>query len=426
MNAKASRKGQEGGALAITLLLLMGLTALGAAFMTTSRTETQIAGNVMRHTQALYLAEAGLNEALARLHRPTGASYIGEDLFAPNPGWGTYLVLSSGNSALDPDYSDAEDDGLDNDIDGSTDETGEAYPEVLSAQSALASPLNYPWVRITYSLDNAGNLIRFGDHDDNPTTRPRKNLVDGDPVVFITARGEQGTSRRTLEVEVVRTPAPYMDACIYTEDDNFKFNGNSFLISGYDHDPATGDSIPGADGLPAIVTTQDPNNILDDIAVDQEGQVIGPEGESSVESSQYDMDLEAIVAEYAGYADFRYLGDTNNPNTSGWGGLDDYHIVYVKEGDLHLSGNTDGGGLLLIEGSMIVTGQFTWYGLVIVLGDINFAGGGAGIHIYGGVLANGQVTRNDIGGQADILYCSYTLQRLSELKGFQILSWNEH
>jgi hypothetical protein len=425
MNAIVSRKGQEGGALAITLLLLMGLTALGAVFMTTSRTETQIAGNVMRHTQSLYLAEAGLNEAMARLYRPTSTSFIGEDTSAPHPGWGKYLVLTSGNSALDPNYGAADSDGLDNDLDGLSDESGEAYPEVPSAQSSLENPLNYPWVRITYSLDASNNLIRYGDTDDNPTTRPVKNLTTGDPVILVTSRGEQGTSKRTLEVELVRTPAPYMDACVYTEDDVFKFNGQRCIVSGFDHDPATGDTIPGAPGVPAIVTTADPNAILADIDPNQEDQVVGPDGPASVAACPYDLDLEGWVNEYSPYADFRYVGDTDNPNTTGWGGLDDYNIVYVKGGDLHLSGSNQGGGLLLVEGSLLVSGAFTWYGMAIVLGDINFTGGGDGIHVYGGVMSHGQVTRNDIGGQADILYCSYTLQKLSELKGFQVLSWKE-
>jgi hypothetical protein len=36
-------------------------------------------------------------------------------------------------------------------------------------------------------------------------------------------------------------------------------------------------------------------------------------------------------------------------------------------------------------------GQFTWYGLVLVLGDITFTGG-SGIHIWGCVLTQGGMT----------------------------------
>jgi hypothetical protein len=88
----------------ITMLLLMGLTALGAALMMTSRTETQIMGNEIRYAQALCLAEAGLNEAVARIATPASSQYIAEDVTAPNPGWGRYIVLAKGNSVYDPDF----------------------------------------------------------------------------------------------------------------------------------------------------------------------------------------------------------------------------------------------------------------------------------------------------------------------------------
>ncbi len=425
MTVKSCREDQEGSALAITLLLLMGLSALGTVFMTTSRTETQIVGNEIRYSQALYAAEGGLHEAMARLSDVGAGSYVGENMQNPNKGWGLYLVTAAGNSSRDPDYAHTESDGVDNDLDGLIDESGEAYPEVLSAQSALADPIDYPWVRVSYGLDGSGNLIRYGDHDDNPTTRPRKNPVSGSPVVYVTARGERGTAGRTLEVELVKRPGPYVKTCIYSEDDNFKFDGNAFLISGYDHDPATGDSIPGAPGVTAIVTTEDPNNILAAIQSFQEDQVIGPDGEANVEGCSYDLDLEGYVAHYSPYADFRYEGSSTISNVSDWGGMDDFKIVYVKDGDLHLSGNCWGGGLLLVDGSLTITGKFTWYGLIIGLGDIDLSGGGNGIHIYGGILSNGQVTRSDIGGQADIFYSSEMLNKLRELERLLVLSWNE-
>jgi hypothetical protein len=416
---------ENGGALAIAVLLLAGLTALGVVFMTTARTETQIAGNDMRITQSLYAAEAGLNEAMARLDDASSGTYVGENMQAPNQGWGVYIVTSSGNSARDPERADTAEDGLDNDIDGSIDESEETYPEVLSVQSVFSSQINYPWVRLSYCLDASNNILRYGDHDDNPTTVPRKNTARGAPIVVVDSRGERGLARKTLEVELVKTPSPYVKSCVYTEDDNFKFNGQSFLISGYDHDPASGDSIPGNPGVDAIVTTMDPGVILGALNSNQLDQVIGPEGEGSVDGTPYDLDLEAYVDHYSQYADFTYVGETSNPDVTGWGGMNDFHIVCVKNGDLHLSGVCTGGGLLLIDGSLLITGQFTWYGLIITLGDIDFGGGGNGVHIYGGILSSGNVTRNDIGGEADILYCSQMLRKLDELERYKILSWTE-
>jgi hypothetical protein len=81
--------------------------------------------------------------------------------------------------------------------------------------------------------------------------------------------------------------------------------------------------------------------------------------------------------------------------------------------------------LLLVDGSLIVSGGFTWYGLTVVLGDIDFLGGGKGIHIYGGVLTQGNVTRNNVGGTADILYSSEAIKKLEDVTRFEILSWKE-
>jgi hypothetical protein len=94
-------------------------------------------------------------------------------------------------------------------------------------------------------------------------------------------------------------------------------------------------------------------------------------------------------------------------------------------GDLHLTGDNQGGGLLIVDGDLDCTGQFTWYGLVLVLGSIRFSGGGAGIHIYGSVLTQGDLVSQTVGGNADILYSSIALGRLASLSPYMLVSWRE-
>ena len=54
---------------------------------------------------------------------------------------------------------------------------------------------------------------------------------------------------------------------------------------------------------------------------------------------------------------------------------------------------------------------------------ISLTGGGAGIHVYGQILAEGDDVY--IGGQADILYSSLALARLAEVNPYQVTSWRE-
>jgi hypothetical protein len=56
-----------------------------------------------------------------------------------------------------------------------------------------------------------------------------------------------------------------------------------------------------------------------------------------------------------------------------------YVVDYVN-GDLTLTGSTDGYGTLFVTGTLTFKGNFTWHGMVFVVGtgNIQFAGGGNG------------------------------------------------
>lgn len=424
MKRHDSRNEERGSAMVISLLVLLVLTVIGTMFLVQTNTETQIAGQDQRWTQSLFNAEAGCGEALARMSNPVDTTnYIGQaqDAWTTDPGWGTYVVTAAQASEQDPDAALAAADGLDNDGDGSIDESGERYPEVTTKQTG-SDMIPYPWVKVRYKL-NASNLpLLFGDHDNDITTPPELNLTRGMPVIVVTSQGEQGTANRTVEVEAVKYPFQTVNTALYCEDDDFAFHGTAFLVSGMDFDPATGDSIIGNPCVPGILTTMNPADIADDLKTNQRDNVEGSGAEPSVLSSPIDLDLEAMAAAYSAMATIilpsgSYANDT-------WGGYDDYKVVHCT-GDLHTSGQCEGGGLLIVDGDLDVTGQFIWYGLVIVLGDIKFTGGGMGIHIYGSVQCQGGVTEQVVGGNADILYSSEALARLATLSPYVVSSWRE-
>jgi hypothetical protein len=71
-----------------------------------------------------------------------------------------------------------------------------------------------------------------------------------------------------------------------------------------------------------------------------------------------------------------------------------------------------GQGVLLVEGDIQVTGQFEFYGPVIVKGSLITTGGGGGKHFYGGVIAaNVSLDDQKVLGTADILYSSCAVTR---------------
>jgi len=59
---------------------------------------------------------------------------------------------------------------LNNDLDGATDEASEHYPETGSKQAsmAVASRLDYPWVKVRYKLNGANQVAPLRGHDTTP------------------------------------------------------------------------------------------------------------------------------------------------------------------------------------------------------------------------------------------------------------------
>jgi len=424
MNRRYRIRNENGTAMVVALLALVVLTILGTLFLAQTKTETQIAGLDQRSNQALVHAEAGYGEVLARLTDSNDSvNYIGPEpySFSTKPGWGRYLVLVNGNSTQDPTRNRTGSDGLDNDLDGTVDESGEVYPESLTRQGGNA--INYPWVQVHYKLNGTNQPILFGDHDRNMSTPPQANLTWGLPMIVITARGGQGTAERTVEVEAVRPPFEVLDGAIYTEVDNFKFNGTQFLVSGKDHDPVTGAVIGGNPEVPGMLTTGNPGNITASLTGQQVNNVEGTGGEPSVSRATVDVDLDTLHDTYVAQRQVTLKADTTVSGVS-YGDLDHYTCVYCP-GNLHISGNTSGGGILIVDGDFVLSGSFTWYGVVLVMGSVTFTGGGSGIHVYGSVLTKGGMNQQTVGGNADIFYSTQALNRLTALSPYVVYNWRE-
>ena len=429
---KWERNPEAGNTLVVVLLVLFLLTSLGISYVAVTKGDKQIAGNQMISSQAFENAEAGISEVLLRMSDPNAGPtiYLGEQAGMYTAGWGKYVITDPGNSALDPNYNATLTDGLDNDGDAAVDEASEHYIERGSKQNlgmALSSKLDYPWVKVRYKLNGSNQIVLFGDHDNDATTPPRENLVRGIPKIIITAAGRRGAANKIVTVEAVKWPLPPVPGSIYTEGP-MTFAGNAFYIDGHDHDYlAPYDTIAGAPAVAGISTPNDPTTITSSIVGQQGDNVQGAGSDPSVQSSPVNLDVQSIASAWSQMADITLVGDQNNPSSAGWGNVlanpPDLKIVHIA-GDLDISGNMSGAGVLVVDGDFKMGGTINWNGLVVVLGDVDVVGGGSDKNIIGGLVVQGTVAGNmNIMGNVKTLYSSAMIAKLNALTKYEVSSW---
>jgi hypothetical protein len=411
----------------VALLVLMVLTTAGVAYVAVTKSEKQIAGNGMIATQAMYAAEAGITEGLHRMGYPADTvNYIGPT-GVPAAGWGRYIVLVNGASALDPDRASLASDGMDNDEDGLIDEPNERYPEVLTKQAINANTVRYPYVRVEYKTQG-GNLVLFGDADNNPATPPVENFTDGTPVLRITARGRQGSADKTLEAEAVRFPLVQVASAVWAGGP-LGFDGNAFNIDGHDHSATPPlDTIPSAAPVRGILTADDPNATSSQLSNNQEDNVSGQGGKASVQASPFTYDFNQLWTQFSGMADNAYNG------SQAWSGVNSAYGSYtnpkvtVVNGNLVCTGSWTGGGILIVNGNLDMRGGSQFTGVVICLGDIDFAGGGPAdqAHVVGGLIYQGtMVNASRVHGSADIYYSTDAVNAANTVGRYTLSWWRE-
>ena len=417
--------GESGNAMIVALLVLVVLTTAGVAYVAVTKSEKQISGNQMTATQALYAAEAGITEGLHRMAYPAESlNYIGP-AGPPVAGWGRYIVIAAGRSALDPDGPALASDGMDNNENTVVDEPNERYPEVLTKQTVDASALRYPYVRVEYKTQG-GQLVRYGDADNNPATPPVENFTKGAPVLRITARGRTGNADKTLEAEAVRFPLIQVEGAIWSGG-QIGLNGNSFFIDGHDHAAtAPYDTITGATPVPAVLT----EGPVADVPMNgsQLDNVSGSGGDGSVLQSPFKYDFNALWAQLSAMADNSYTGDQSFTGSSPTFGDLDHPKVTAVNGNLDLAGGWTGGGILVINGDLKMTGGSAFTGVVVCMGDINIGGGASGdvAHVTGGLIYQGTVIDyNKVGGSSSMYYSTEAINAAQTLAKYTLAWWRE-
>jgi hypothetical protein len=205
-------------------------------------------------------------------------------------------------------------------------------------------------------------------------------------------------------------------------------NSNVFKISGNDADscsegaqppnPAVG-GYDDPDADPATTSVQD---IIDAIPASRRSGTYyeGTGGTSTAPSVQNifgsmgetfstPAGLDSFMDDIRDDADTHVYG--NNPSSVAWGTAAVPTKTFVN-GDLTLSGNVDGYGILAVTGKLTLQGNVHWKGIILAVGDgdIEYAGGGV-LEIYGTVF-NSKIWDN------------HTSQNLLGSLGSPTFKWN--
>lgn len=216
-------------------------------------------------------------------------------------------------------------------------------------------------------------------------------------------------------------------------------NGD-LTIDGHDHFyTAPYDTIPGAVPMPGIgVPNTELIQEVKDLIHDSKlftGHITGLGEEPSV-------GVVTDTINWAAYADTLLSGLINKPITSktkkadiNWGTITNpqLNFIHVNSGevfDINNSIGSSGCGILIIDGSVTFTGNFTYTGLVISYKNTDLTlGGGGNVTIVGSLVGAGtEIHLTVTGGTFDILYSSPALSLVEDLiltKRFEILSWWE-
>lgn len=415
--------GRERGVVLITaigLVVIMGTVGAIAAYMST--TNAQISGNVRMGTGSFYAAEAGTEEARARLSGSAGVNQIVDN---DNDSTDWRVFLSSEDTA-EARLAAAEAAGY---------EAGNSHHTLITS---LQQTLTYT---VVIRHAEAGGQAEFwGDPDgDGVFTRNTAGASASNMNIYhIISYGSDGTARKRVDIEAVPLPPPAAPGPLYVEAQTNILGASTYILGADQTNPGLEPcGEPAASGI--------------SVTLDEDEEPIRTHGDPTIEGNPdilygaQDIDIQAMIDAYKPLADFTYtvesetLSGTETPGPGdGWGtptlGLalqdpstcNDSYIVHIDTQDTYvrLTGDTTGCGALLVEGDLDVHGGFSWYGAILVSGRIIYTGGGDK-QVTGTILSEGSADIDVVGGNANIVYCSSAVNNINVNRPLRILNWLE-
>ena len=423
------RSGQEGSVLVMTILVLFAISIIGATLAMVSSMDLKISGNHRRTTQSLFVAEAGLSEAIHRISLPdptvvTVDGWTGNvaitDKEPYDPNWTARIYLTNPGSAPDG---------------GSSVVTTGTLQDLSQPHLQYSAPtgtddvitIRHKWEdRNGDGIRDMNEIVRY-----DKLSNPPENFTRGYPVEVIDVTGQSADGMSMIKAEVTKKTvttrtlgALFVDKSVRLTG-NCGFCGHNHLYETQEdsHPGTTGKGGKGAGGggscsdfhltsghLPGVTSTG--NEVKTQGSADIYGLPSPVDNSASnpfytlnevlglplhdVQKMLYDADNKSIV----------------NPLNG---------ITYI-DGDAKIKSNLTGEGLIYVTGDLHAAGNFTYIGLIYVEGDVHFTGSP---WILGSMVVRGTTDFNFSAGDATILYSSEALSRaLNNSMPAILLSWS--
>jgi Tfp pilus assembly protein PilX len=397
---KHSKFPDQKGAILITgLLLLLVLTILGMAAMMTSGMELKIARNDRSAKRVFYVTEAGTEDARSRLQSVGSTSPI-PDNQPTNANWKAFIGTA-------PEAA------LEGYIAGDSN-------QVLYAPLNSSPDGNY-LVTITHKKNSSGQILRWG-----YANGILGEITSAGNNIFVIKSHGQDTNGASKSVQIEATNATlYAPAAVYARG-NTTIQGTSTYVQGKDQcGPGDGSS--------------DVYGVLSKKSVIQNGNPFIDGAPNPVEqNSPVEIPIQDLVNQFKSHANYTYNIVAQTMTGMNWGSptpgatpedvmsCNTQNVVYINTSStfVQLTGMSQGCGLLLVDGDLMVQGGFHWYGVILVTGSVSFTGG-AEKNVTGALLAGADASADLVGGNASIPYCSRAVYENSHYLPLKILRWAE-
>ena len=442
MNTRISegRSGERGNILIVTLLILFAISIIGMTVASVSTMDLKISGNQRSSIRALFVAEAGLNEAIHRLT-------IADPTTVTVGGWTGNAAISD-SEPLDPNWTAM--------IYLTSPGTAPAGGGSIVTTGTLQDP-NGTFLEYSSSNGTDGVLViqhkwrdRNGDgtRDQNeivrydPLSVPPENFVSGNPVEVVTVTGNAGDGSTMIRAEVSKQRAMVRTLGALYVDRAIKLTG-SCAFCGHDHDIDTPVGTPvskpgaaaGGAGGAGGGGGAGAGMILCDTYHLSSGHLPGVTSTGDEIKTQGSADIKGYptpVDNSPGnpfYSLTETLGLPQSDVNRILAGADNTKIVSPLDGITYIVGNAKinsnlaGEGLLYVTGDLHASGNFVYKGLIYVEGDVHLTGSP---WILGSMIVRGTSDFNFSAGNAAILYSSEAITRALDASMPAImLSWQD-
>jgi len=416
---------EQGVALILSLMILLTLTGLVLAFLSTSAFEPQISRNHSETIRARYVAEAGIEYAYDALASNVGSwnSYLGGATCAQG------AVLGAPNLTL---------------------------PGLGAAHGTFTVRIRNDCKPGDEKLTGVATDTSVGSCD---TGAPGDATHDGNCKIIVTTTGTIGTTTRTISVVVSKSAVLPINGALVFPGSQADVTAPSLSIDGRDTKIADRPGAPtggaaavfgvavnggvpalvsrlasvlvngaridvlGKDGTDASATARGANTIRIDDALTS--QAVADFADAA--KSAADVTINASPGNGSSLSNVGSTCATDVESSTCWGTAERAKIVYIRGAQpgggarytsLTLTGTSSGTGILIVENSVVeIGGNFRWNGPVVVTGrnvGIRFRGTGNQA-VYGAMIVNelepAAVANVDAdgAGKPDILYSNEAL-----------------